>query len=219
MFKNLSPETLGFSGRQSEIIELALSYGFKGLDLEIVDFAREVATQGFAKASRLITSARLKPGSFVLPVCWQHDDLAYQEDLKRLDELAAVAQQLGCTRATTLVEAASDERPYHENFEFHRRRLAELAAALTKHDIRLGVGFLAPKRCREDRAFQFMQTADELLLLVRRSPRPAPDWRSTRGTGNSAAASSTRSARWGRKISSRSRWPTGPRASRRPTSN
>ncbi len=172
MFKNLSPETLGFSGRQSEVIELALSYGFKGLDLEIVEFAREVAAQGFAKASRLITSARLKVGSFVLPVRWQHDDSEYQEDLKRLDELAAVAGQLGCTRATTLVEPASEARPYHENFEFHRRRLAELATALAAHQIRLGVGFLAPKSCRQGRAFQFMQTVDELLLLVRSVAAP-----------------------------------------------
>ena len=167
MFKNLSPETLGFSGRQSDIIELAMSYGFKGLDLELPDFAGEVAAQGFAKASRLITSARLKIGSFAVPVRWQQDTPDYQEDLARLAELAPLAQQLGCTRATTLVEASSDERPYHENFEFHRRRLAELAAALEPHQIRLGVGFQAPIRCREDRRFQFMQTADEVLLLLR----------------------------------------------------
>ena len=71
MFKNLSPADLGVSGRESEIIELALSHGFKGLDLGLVEFAEQVATQGFAKASRLIESARLKQGSFPLPVRWQ----------------------------------------------------------------------------------------------------------------------------------------------------
>ena len=33
MFKNLSPSALGISGHQSEIIELALTYGFAGMDL------------------------------------------------------------------------------------------------------------------------------------------------------------------------------------------
>ncbi len=36
MFKNLSSKHLGVSGSQNELIELALSFGFKGFDLDIV---------------------------------------------------------------------------------------------------------------------------------------------------------------------------------------
>ena len=53
MFKNLSPETLGISGQQNEVIELALSFGFKGIDLNAVEFAarnRQVAW--YRRASR-----------------------------------------------------------------------------------------------------------------------------------------------------------------------
>lgn len=166
MFKNLSPEALGVSGRGSEIIELALSHGFKGLDLGLVEFAEQVSAQGFAKASRLIASARLKLGSFRLPVHWQEDSPQYQADLERLSALAEVARQIGCRRATTVIEPGS-ERVYHENFEFHRRRLAELGDVLAKHEIRLGVGFLAPLACREDRRYPFVRTAEETLLLLR----------------------------------------------------
>jgi sugar phosphate isomerase/epimerase len=166
MFKNLSPAVLGVSGRESEVIELALSHGFKGLDLSLVEFAQQVRDQGMARAARLLTSARLKLGSFPLPVRWQHDSPDYQADLQQLAELAAVAREAGCQRAVTTIEPASDERVYHENFEFHRRRLAELADLLAEDGIRLGVGFVAPHRCREDRAYQFMQTADEVLMLL-----------------------------------------------------
>jgi hypothetical protein len=36
MYKNLNTAALGITGRQSELIELALTYGFRGLDLDMV---------------------------------------------------------------------------------------------------------------------------------------------------------------------------------------
>ncbi len=167
MFKNLGAEALGISGRESEVIELALSNGFKGLDLDLVDFAEQVKAQGMARASRLIASARLKIGSFRVPVRWEDDSPDYKTDLQMLPELAALAQQMGCTRATTTIEPANDLRPYHENFEFHRRRFAEIADVLAPYKIRLGIGFLAPLACRAGRNFQFMQVADAAILLSR----------------------------------------------------
>ncbi len=38
MFKDLNPSFLALSGHESEIIELAMTYGFKGLDLNFEDF-------------------------------------------------------------------------------------------------------------------------------------------------------------------------------------
>ena len=167
MFKNLCPPALGISGRDSEIIELAMSHGFKGIDVDLVEFAEQAKTQGVARASRLITSARLKFGSFRLPVRWSDDSPDYQADLEKFASLAPLAAEIGCTRATTIVEPGSERRPYHENFEFQRRRLAELGDALRPHKMRLGVGFLAPVKCRAGCRFQFMQTLDEIALLVR----------------------------------------------------
>ncbi len=172
MFKNLSCEALGISGRDSEIIELVLSHGFKGLDLDLIDFAQQVQTQGMARASRLITSARLKIGSFRLPVRWEDEASAYQADLDRLPQLAEIAQQMGCTRAVTCIEPGNDSRPYHESFEFHRRRITEIAAALAPYKIRLGLGFQAPVSCRAGFAFQFVQTVDEVLQLLKMITAP-----------------------------------------------
>jgi len=166
MFKNLNPDLLGVSGRDSEMIELALSHGFKGVDLDIAALSEQVQSQGMAKATRLLVSARLKVGSFPLPVRWQEDGADYQDDLKKLPAYAALAAELGCTRTVLTIEPGTDSRPYHENFEFHRRRITELATALQPFKIRLAVGFLAPLACRAGMAFQFAQSADELILLL-----------------------------------------------------
>ncbi len=166
MFRNLCPEELGISGWDSEIIELVLSNGFKGLDIDLPAFAEQVKTQGFAKASRLIVSARLKFGSFQLPLRWQGSDTEYKVDMALLGEKLDVAAQLGCTRAVTIIEPGSETRPFHENFEFYRQKLHELGDLLAARQMRLGVGFLAPAACRAEHTLQFVQRIDQLLLLL-----------------------------------------------------
>lgn len=166
MFKNLSPATLGASGSQSEIIELALTYGFAGMDLNIVDFATTVRLKGVAYARRLLESARLRIGTFPLPFDGDADDAVFQRELKKLPEYAECAAGVGCTRCTALVAPASDSRPYHENFEFHRRRFQEICAVLEPAGIRLAVGFQAAENLRQNRAFQFIHDLDALTLLL-----------------------------------------------------
>jgi 2-keto-myo-inositol isomerase len=172
MFKNLNTSALGFSGHSSEVIELALSNQFKGIDLDLIDFARQVESRGIGPAKRLIDSARLRIGSFALPVAWEGEADAYKRDMEGLPKFAELAQQMGCTRMTTNIEPAGDMRPYHENFELHRRRFTELGDALAKYNIRLGVGFFAPTKLREGRAFQFIQTVDAVVLLLRSVSSP-----------------------------------------------
>jgi sugar phosphate isomerase/epimerase len=167
MYKNLNAQALGISGQDSELIELALSYGFKGLTLNLADFAAQVETQGMARASRSLISARLKMGSFRLPVEWNGADDQYQSDLAKLPKFAELAREMHCSRAVTLIEPADDHRPYHENFEFHRKRLAELADALAPYKISLGVEFLAPMSERGGKSFQFIQSFDEVLQLLK----------------------------------------------------
>jgi sugar phosphate isomerase/epimerase len=166
MFKNLDPQLIGIGSRDSELIELALSNGFKGLSLDLPSFAEQVRTQGFAKASRLITSAKLKIGSCALPVRLGAEEKEYQHDLEQAAGLLEVAEQMQCKRITATIEPGSDTRPYHENFELHRRRLTEVAGRLQTRNMRLGIGFVAPIMCRADKAFQFVQSFHELVLLV-----------------------------------------------------
>jgi len=167
MFRNLNLEGLGVSGRQSELIEWTLSYGFKGFDLNLPEFKRQVETTGLERTQRLIAGAKLKFGAFELPVRWQGDEETFRSDLAALPPWAELAVALGCLRATTTIEPAGDIRPYHENFELGRRRCAEIATALQPYNIRLGLAFVAPAAARRDRAFQFIHTADALTTFAR----------------------------------------------------
>jgi sugar phosphate isomerase/epimerase len=166
MFKNLSPSALGVSGHQSEVIELALTYGFEGMELNIADFATRVRLKGMAYARRLIDSAKIRIGAFALPVDWQASDDDFQKAVKKLPEFAQVAAEIGCTRCLSLLAPGSDSRPYHENFEFHRHRVAEVCAALEPAGVRLALGFQAADYLRKNQAFQFIHDLDALSLLL-----------------------------------------------------
>lgn len=167
MFRNLDLEGLGVSGRQSELIEWTLSYGFKGFDLDLPEFKRQVDSSSLEKVQRLITGARLKFGTFELPVNLLADEETFKGQLAALPPLAELAAALGCLRARTTIEPAGDIRPYHESFELCRRRCSDVAGVLAPHNIRLGLAFLAPAEFRRDRAFQFIHTADALTTLAR----------------------------------------------------
>lgn len=166
MFRNLSTTALGISGTPNELIEMALSYGFKSVDLDVVDFARQVQLRGLPHSRRLLDSAKLRLGSFPLPIAWDVDDAAFKLELEKLPPLAELARELNCLRTTLTIAPASDERPYHQNFEFHRRRLAEVGAALEPFGISLGVGFLAPDHHRQGKSFEFLHGLEALGMLL-----------------------------------------------------
>jgi len=166
MFKNLNAGALGVTGHQSEIIELALTYGFGGMDLNVVEFATRSRLKGVEYARRLIDSAKLKIGSFALPLDWETDEETFAKDITKLPEYAQAAIAAGCTRCITTVAPANDTRPYHENFEFHKRRFQEICRALEPAGVRFGVGFKAAEYLRKNQAFQFVHDLDALTLLL-----------------------------------------------------
>jgi sugar phosphate isomerase/epimerase len=166
MFKNLNPSALGVSGHQSEIIELALTYGFTGIDLNMAEFAAQARLKGMPYARRLLQSAHVKIGTFALPMDWDTDDDTFRRELQKVPEYAQCAAELGCTRATAVLAPAGDHRPYHENFEFHRHRFQDICAALQPSGVRLAVGFLAAEYHRRNQAFQFIHDLDALTLLL-----------------------------------------------------
>lgn len=167
MYKTLSPQELGISGRQSEIIELALTYGFRGLEVDMQEFAKRVQLQGPEKAKRFLESAHLRVSGFELPTKWRGDETVYESELEKLEQIASCAASVGVKGCFTLIMPATDMFPYHENFELHRRRLGSMAEALGRHGIRLGIGFLAAPALRTGKSFQFIHEADALVTLIK----------------------------------------------------
>ena len=167
MYRNLCPDALGITGRQSELIELALTYGFNGIDLDVGHFRKQVELRGLEHAARFLKSSQLKIGPFELPVCWAAEEQAVMKDLALLRELLQPAAEIGMDTCYTTIQPASDSLPYHENFEFCRQRLAQVGEVLAEYNMRLGLTFLASPVHRTGREFQFISSPDALLTLMK----------------------------------------------------
>lgn len=166
MFKCLSPESLGLSAAANELIEPALSNGFKGLELDIVPFAALAEREGLPTARRLLDSAKLKLGYFRLPVDLEAPDAEYKAALEKLKAYAQLASDMNCTRCVVTLAPANDSRPIHQNFEHYRQRLTACAKALDEHGIQLGIGFCATPDARAGKDFEFIHSFDAMNLLL-----------------------------------------------------
>jgi sugar phosphate isomerase/epimerase len=164
MFRNLSPGAIGIRTDLAGAVELAARHGWQGLDLPVVEAAKMAAEHSPAAVAALFERARLRPGGWGLPVNWR---AAYgQEALDALDEQAALAQQLGCTRVYTWLLPSSDELPFRENFAHHVARLQPIAAVLERHGCRLGLEFIGPRTMREGKHYGFIYSLEGMLGLA-----------------------------------------------------
>ena len=167
MYRSLDITALGISGRQSEIIELALTFGYRGLVMDFPELLKRIEERGVEQATRFITSAQLKIGGFELPDTWREDDATFKASLGSLAATAHIAASAGVNLCHGTVMPATDYYPYHENFEIHRQRLGEIAEVLAPHQVRLALDFLVAPSHREGREFQFIADADAMVTLIK----------------------------------------------------
>jgi sugar phosphate isomerase/epimerase len=166
MFRNLSTIGLPLSGRSSELIELALSFGFDAMDIDIVDFQQQADAFGVTHARRLMVSARLKSGVFHLPVALSADESTFKADMKLLPARLDAARATEAFRAVATIEPGSDEHGFKDFFELHRTRLDTIGDELAKRGIQLGLAIAPETESRASRTHQFISTFEELLGLL-----------------------------------------------------
>ncbi|MFM1903084.1 MAG: hypothetical protein RLZZ440_984 [Planctomycetota bacterium] len=166
MFRNLSTFGLPLSGRPSELIELALSFGFDGMDIDILDLQKQAEVYGVEHARRLMVSARLKSGSFPLPVRLDAADAEFEADLAALPAILELATAAEAPRAVATIAPGSDEHSFKDFFELYRTRLHTIGDMLAPHGIMLGLAIEPEAAARAELAMPFIHTFEGLSGLV-----------------------------------------------------
>ncbi|MFM7185628.1 MAG: sugar phosphate isomerase/epimerase family protein [Planctomycetota bacterium] len=166
MFRNLSTVGLPLSGRPSELIELALSFGFDAMDIDLLDFQQQAEAFGIPHARRLMVSARLKSGTFHLPVDLGADDATFEAGLAALPKRLEFAAAAEAVRAVATVAPASDEHSFKDLFERYRRRLNDVGDLLAQHGMMLGLNVRPEAEARANAANQFIHSFEGLVGLV-----------------------------------------------------
>lgn len=166
MQKTLAPNAIGIKGLSLvETIELAAASGFDSIIFDIREVERLADADGIDSVRDLFARSGVQPGYWGLPVAWR-DDAKRPADLEGLPKRAALARELGCTRASTGVMPGSNDLTFDQNYAFTVERLRPPAQILADAGCRIGIEFIAPKTLRSTFKYEFIYTLGETMELA-----------------------------------------------------
>jgi sugar phosphate isomerase/epimerase len=167
VYKILNSGGLGVAGKQNELIELALTHGFKGVEVDIVDLVGRHDTLGKQFACQFLQSAKIDMGTFELPVDLGGSDETYAASIANLDTVLDLATTLNAKGCYISIASSNGLFSFQECFEKHQQRLQELSEKFSSTTIKLGLSLRATDGEAGDGEFKFITTAEELLTLVK----------------------------------------------------
>ncbi len=172
MYKILNSGGLGVAGKQNELIELALTHGFNGVEVDMVDLVGRHDTLGKQFACQFLQSANIDLGTFKLPIKLGASDEAYAASIAKLDTIIDLATTLNARCCYVEVGSSNSLFSFQECFEKHQQRLQELGEKFSGTPIKIGLWLRGSDGAPADGAFKFIQTADELMTLVKAVGQP-----------------------------------------------
>lgn len=167
MFKILNLALLGITSRINELVEMSLTFGFQGVDIELPLIMAHAQIHGPAYAYGLLGGARSRSGGFDLPVRFHAEQAEFDADIAKLPEIARLCKEMHLTRGYATIQPYSNHLPYPANFEQHRARLLQAAEILSAQGIQIGLTFQAPESFRSEGVYPFIHDAEAFSALVK----------------------------------------------------
>ncbi|MEO1524969.1 MAG: TIM barrel protein [Planctomycetota bacterium] len=180
MLKNFSPKALGINGRQSELIELALTYGFRSMDIDMYEILRRSGRTSAEDAAKFVKAAMIDErvgkdkmgrlegiGGFELEVNLDATDEEFKAQVATLHPLVELAEDLEATRAYITLPAATDSMPYHEFFDAQGTRVKQIAEVLGTKNIQLGISFDGSREPEHGKQYDFVRNVEGLIAFVK----------------------------------------------------
>ncbi|HMO12827.1 MAG TPA: TIM barrel protein [Pirellulaceae bacterium] len=172
MIENLCMYGLPFASRQNEMIEMALTFRFSGIEVDLDEMVRRAEAMGQEFATQFVNSANIEVALFRLPIDFGAEPAQFDAALERLESWCSMAEAIEAKRCYAMIAPGSDHVAFQENFERHIQRLGQVADRLAKSSIRMGLGLNASAGARSKYAYQFICKPEELLTLIKMVDRP-----------------------------------------------
>ncbi len=170
MYKILNSQGLGVAGKQNELIELALTHGFDGVEVDMVDLIGRHDTLGKQFACQFLQSAKIDMGTFQLPIDLGAADEQYNASLEKIPTILDLATTLNAKSCYVEIAPNNADFSFQENFEKHQSRLQDLSEKFG--DLKIGLYLKATQQEPADGEFKFIHAAEELLTLVKAVGQP-----------------------------------------------
>jgi sugar phosphate isomerase/epimerase len=161
----LSPGSIGVSGNQMQIIDLAARYGFESVEPQ-GEYLAGLSPDKLPDVLASMKDHGLVFGAAGLPVEFRQSEDKFAEGLKNLAPLAAGLNRAGVKRMGTWLMPGHSSLSYVENFHQHARRLRSAAKVLQDQDIRLGMEYVGTRTIWTRQRYPFIHTLKEMRDLM-----------------------------------------------------
>ena len=165
MYRSLCTDGLGVSIRQNELIELALTFGYKGIEIDMDDMVGRAEKMGDQFATQFVNAAKVDISTFELPIDFGATEDEFNDQAGKLDKICELAKSIEAKHCYIKVAPTHPALQYQENFEKHRVRIAGIADKLAEVGTKVGLQFQAGGSAGED--MRFIHQPDEMLALVK----------------------------------------------------
>jgi sugar phosphate isomerase/epimerase len=164
-FMVLSCARIGVKANFRESMDLAVKYGFEGVDPN-AEYFSGLSDDDLRRLLDELKSKNLRLGAAPLPVEFRKDEATFSEGLKKLPAVAATLEKAGVTRAHTWIMSCSNELTYLQNFRTHACRLRACAEVLKDHGQQLGLEYVGPRSSWRSQRHPFLHTLSETKELI-----------------------------------------------------
>jgi sugar phosphate isomerase/epimerase len=165
-YSNLALGLLGpFHATVPETIDLAVKYGFEGVDPN-ADYFASLSDDDLKRLLDNMQVKNLKFGAAGLPVDFRKDEATFSDSLKKLPDAASALQRAGISRVSTWLAPSSNDLTYLQNFRQHAYRMRQCALILDDHGQRLGFEYVAPRTSLRRGHYPFLHTMAEMKELI-----------------------------------------------------
>jgi sugar phosphate isomerase/epimerase len=165
-YANLAIGLLGpFHATVPETIDLAVKYGFEGVDPS-ADYFASLSDDDLKRLLDNMQAKNLRFGAAGLPVDFRKDEAAFSDSLKKLPDAASALQRAGISRVSTWFAPSSNDLTYLQNFRQHAYRMRQCAQILDDHGQRLGFEYVAPRTSWTRGRYPFIHSMSEMKELI-----------------------------------------------------
>jgi sugar phosphate isomerase/epimerase len=161
----LSLGRMGFKGSFQQSVELAMRYGFEGVDPDPGYFS-QVTDDELKELLEDLKAKNLRLGVAGLPVDFRKDEETFSEGLKNLPTTAKLLTRVGVSRLSTYILSFSNDLTYLQNFRTHACRLRACAQVLRDYGQRLGIEYVGPRTSWRSGRHPFIHTLSETKELI-----------------------------------------------------
>ena len=161
----LSLGRIGFKGSFQQSVELAMQYGFEGVDPDPGYFS-QLSDDELKRLLDDLKAKNLRLGVAGLPVDFRKDEQTFSEGLKSLPATAKLLSRVGVSCLSTYILPVSNDLTYPQNFREHACRLRACAQVLRDSGQRLGIEYVGPRTSWRSGRHSFIHTLSETKELM-----------------------------------------------------